>query len=84
MNAALKTIAGQMTAMQPRMEGPQSNIDVEMYKQMAGDVANEALPTPVRLAALDQIERLQKKYANPNQDAASPDDARRRSLLDKY
>lgn len=84
MNAALKTIAGQMTAMQPRMEGPQSNIDVEMYKQMAGDVANEALPTPVRLAALDQIERLQKKYDNPNQDAASPDDARRRSLLDKY
>lgn len=62
-NAALKTIAGQMTAKMPRMEGPQSDRDVQMYKEMAGDVANENLPVEIRQAALNQIERLQSKYA---------------------
>ena len=63
-NAALKTIAGQMTAKMPRMEGPQSDRDVQMYKEMAGDVANENLPVEIRQAALNQIERLQSKYAS--------------------
>lgn len=63
-NAALKTIAGQMTAKMPRMEGPQSDRDVQMYKEMAGDVANENLPVEIREAALAQIERLQSKYAS--------------------
>lgn len=63
-NAALKTIAGQMTAKMPRMEGPQSDRDVQMYKEMAGDVANENLPVEIRKAALTQIERLQSKYAS--------------------
>jgi len=71
-NAALKTIAGQLTAKQPRMEGPQSNIDVQMYKEMAGDVANENLPVSIRIAALDQIERLQKKYTQGNQQRPGP------------
>ena len=62
-NAALKTIAGQLTAKQPRMEGPQSDRDVQMYKEMAGDVANENLPIENRIAALNQMERLQGKYA---------------------
>lgn len=63
-NAALKTIAGQMTAKMPRMEGPQSDRDVQMYKEMAGDVANQNLPVDIRVAALNQIERLQSKYAS--------------------
>lgn len=71
-NAALKTISGQLTAKQPRMEGPQSDRDVQMYKDMAGDVANENLPVSIRMAALDQIERLQQKYANGSQRPAGP------------
>lgn len=63
-NAALKTIAGQMTSKMPRMEGPQSDRDVQMYKDMAGDVGNANLPIKIRLAALAQIERLNEKYAN--------------------
>lgn len=62
-NAQLKTIAGQLTSKMPRMEGPQSDRDVEMYRQMAGDVGNENLPVSTRLAALDQIESLNRKYA---------------------
>lgn len=71
-NAALKTISGQLTAKQPRMEGPQSDRDVQMYKDMAGDVANENLPVSIRMAALDQIERLQKKYTQGNQQRPGP------------
>lgn len=61
--ASLKTIAGQLTAMQPRMEGPQSNIDVAMYREMAGDLANPNLPVAARLAALATIRKLQADYA---------------------
>ncbi|SDX52996.1 hypothetical protein [Lysobacter enzymogenes] len=64
--AALRTIAGQLTSKQPRMEGPQSNADVEMYKQMAGDLANPNLPREQRLAAAKQIRRLNLKYASQN------------------
>lgn len=71
-NAKLKTIAGQMTSKMPRMEGPQSDRDVEMYKQMAGDVGNENLPVSTRLAALEQIEALNLKYAEQNIPGSSP------------
>lgn len=60
--AALQTIAGQLTASMPRMEGPQSDKDVVLYKQMAGDLANPALPVEVRQAALEQIRQLNQKY----------------------
>lgn len=60
-NAALATIAGQLTAQMPRMEGPQSDRDVQMYKEMAGDLANPNLPIQTRLAALQQIRLMQEK-----------------------
>jgi len=63
-NAALATLAGQLTAKMPRMEGPQSDRDVQMYKEMAGDLANANLPREVRMAALRQIRRLRQKYAS--------------------
>jgi hypothetical protein len=48
------------------MQGPQSDKDVQLYREMAGDLANESLPVPTRLAALNGIRDLQKKYlANP-------------------
>jgi hypothetical protein len=68
--AQLDTIAGWMTANVPRMQGPQSDKDVLLYKQMAGDVANRNLPASRRLAALDTLEKLQGKYADANQNRA--------------
>lgn len=62
--AQLQAIAGQITAKMPRMQGPQSDSDVVLYKQMAGDLANPDRPVETRLAALQVIRRLQKKYAN--------------------
>ncbi|WP_313217557.1 D-Ala-D-Ala carboxypeptidase family metallohydrolase [Stenotrophomonas sp.] len=61
--AGLKAIAGQLTSKMPRMEGPQSDKDVQLYKEMAGDLANDTLPIATRQAALRQIRALQQKYA---------------------
>lgn len=70
--AGLQTIAGQLTSSMPRMQGPQSDKDVQLYKQMAGDLANPNLPTQTRLAALKQIRRLNQKYAGQQDRSASP------------
>lgn len=61
--ARLKAIAGQLTAKMPRMEGPQSNFDVKLYQDMAGDLANPMVPRERRLAALETIRALNLKYA---------------------
>jgi hypothetical protein len=42
------------------MEGAQSNIDVSMYKQAAGDLANDKEPIEVRLEALSTIIEMLK------------------------
>lgn len=60
-DARLKTIAAGLVANVPRFEGPQSNIDVQFYKEAAGDVANPNKPIGDRLEALNQIEILQRK-----------------------
>lgn len=62
--AQLQTIAGQLTSKMPRMQGPQSDRDVQLYQQMAGDLANPSIPTETRLAALRTIRALNQKYAN--------------------
>lgn len=58
----LTAIAGNLTSKMPRMEGPQSEKDVAMYMQMAGDVGNASLPVVQRLAALKTVEDLYAKY----------------------
>lgn len=62
--AQLSTIAGQLVSNMPRMEGPQSDKDVQMYKQMAGDLSNASLPIATRMAALRQLQALNEKYLN--------------------
>mgnify|MGYP000691555849 FL=1 len=62
--AQLSTIAGQLVSNMPKMEGPQSDKDVQMYKQMAGDLSNASLPVATRMAALRQMQALNEKYLN--------------------
>lgn len=78
--AALQTIAGQLTSKMPRMEGPQSDRDVQLYKQMAGDLANDTLPVQTRLAALEQIRSLNRKYAN-RQPSGSREQGAQRTIV---
>lgn len=63
--AKLKGLQGQLMMAMPRMEGPQSDKDVELYRQMAGMIGDASTPVQTRLAAIDEIERLQRVYASP-------------------
>ena len=85
----LTVIAGILTSKVPRMEGPQSNTDVELYKQMAADVGNSGLPISARLSALDTMQKLYGKYERfntnapaANQQTQSPQSNQRRYTVD--
>lgn len=64
----LRVIGGILTLKVPRMEGPQSNVDVQLYRETAGQVGDATLPRARRLAALDTVERLLAKYEKFNRD----------------
>lgn len=63
---ALETLSGWLVANVPRMEGPQSNFDVQNYAIMAARVGDRTVPVEARLAALDELERIQQRYAHLN------------------
>jgi hypothetical protein len=58
----LAAIGGALVARMPRMEGPQSDKDVAMYREMAGKVGDRTIPIESRLAALDVVKKLWGKY----------------------
>lgn len=62
-NQQLKLISGWLVSNVPRMEGPQSNFDIQNYQEMAGKVGDTTVPVGDRRAALQQLLQLQKKYA---------------------
>lgn len=61
--AQLKALEGAIMMAQPRMEGPQSDKDVAMYRQMAGQIGDSTIPIETRKAALDGIRELHRQYA---------------------
>ncbi|RSN88708.1 hypothetical protein [Acinetobacter nosocomialis] len=67
----LGTLGGQLVALMPKMSGPQSDKDVAMYKQMAGQLDDPTIPLQVRQAALETIRSLNNKYAEMNTQRAS-------------
>jgi hypothetical protein len=78
--AQLDTLSGWMVSNVPRMEGPQSNFDVQNYKTMAAMVGDRTKPLSQRKAALDTLERLQQKYAHLNEGSdSSPSQSARRT-----
>lgn len=62
----LGTLGGQLVALMPKMSGPQSDKDVAMYKQMAGQLDDPTVPLQVRQAALETIRSLNNKYGEMN------------------
>lgn len=58
----LEMVGGWLTSNVPRMEGPQSNIDVVNYQIMAGRVGDRTLPVAQRAAALSDLKRLLSSY----------------------
>jgi hypothetical protein len=58
----LKVIGGAMVLAMPRMEGPQSDTDTKLYREMAGKVGDDTVSIERRLAALDEVEKIYSKY----------------------
>ena len=93
--AQLKVIqAGLMTNM-PRMEGPQSDRDVQLYRDASGQIGDPTVPNALKKVAIKTIRQLQQKYKdsaaqvptifpNGSPEATAADANRVQSLLDKY
>jgi hypothetical protein len=73
----LEAISGWLTSNVPRMEGAQSNVDLQNYQAMAGKVGDRTIPVPERLAALKGVRQLQEKYKQLNQESAMPSTKKR-------
>lgn len=70
--AKLSAIGGNMLMMMPRMEGPQSDRDVENYRLMVGKVGDPTIPAAERAAAMDALQEIISRNAGvaPAQQAA--------------
>lgn len=76
-SAQLKALGGALVSKMPKMSGPQSDKDVALYREMAGQIADETIPLETRKAALQTVEQIQRKYAglNSQQPSATSQDA---------
>jgi len=61
-NAKLKMYSGWALSNVPRMEGPQGEKDVEIYKEMAAKIGDPTIPVEDRRAASDALRQLNSKY----------------------
>lgn len=64
--AQLKALEGSLVAKMPKMSGPQSDKDVLLYRQMAGQIGDSTLPAETRMAAVKVIRQLNQKYVADN------------------
>ena len=67
--ATLEAVGGALTAKMPRMEGPQSDKDTVMYREMAGKVSDRTVPIAERQLALTKVKELWSKYERLNPEA---------------
>jgi hypothetical protein len=72
--AQLKIIQANLMTNMPRMEGPQSDRDVELYREAAGQLGDATVPRGRKKAALKMILAMQEKYADmaPTAPGSSP------------
>lgn len=61
--AQLRALEGALIAKQPKMSGPQSDKDVLLYRQMAGQIGDPSVPVETRKAAMKAVRALNEKYA---------------------
>jgi hypothetical protein len=59
----LKALQGALIGKMPKMTGPQSDKDVQLYREMAGQVGDVTIPVSQRQAASAVIRKLNEKYA---------------------
>lgn len=61
--ARLKALEGDLVSKMPKMSGPQSDKDVLLYRQMAGQIGDPNVPRETKKAALLSIREMQNRYA---------------------
>lgn len=67
---------------QPRMEGPQSDRDVQLYREAAGQLGDPAVPRETKKAAIRTIRRLQDQYKRRADPTSEPSTQTRRIRVD--
>lgn len=65
----IRAVGGALVSKIPRMEGPQSDRDVALYKESAGRIGDSSIPVERRKAALETVKGLWAKYENLNPSA---------------
>lgn len=71
-DSQLDVIGAALTSGVPRMEGPQSNYDVQLYQKAAGDLANPKKPRETRIAAIKTIREINDRYSQQGGGEQSP------------
>lgn len=75
--ARLKTLEAGLVMGMPRLEGPQSNLDQQLYREAAGQIGNPNVPPQTKKAAIETIRKIQNSYpgafGGSGQPAASND-----------
>lgn len=79
--AQLKVLEGQLISKQPKMSGPQSDKDVQLYREMAGQLADASLPIGTRQAAARTMRGLATKYLD-SQGVSAPNTATQGGVID--
>lgn len=62
--AQLKIVQANLMTNMPRMEGPQSDRDVQLYREAAGEIGDANVPRARKKAAISMIRALQQKYTD--------------------
>lgn len=62
-SARLKVLQAALMLNMPRMEGPQSDRDVQLYREAAGQIGDPTIPAPIKKAASATIRTLNEQYA---------------------
>lgn len=70
--AQLKALEGALISKMPKMSGPQSDKDVLLYKQMAGEIGDPTIPQSRKMAALEVIKEIQLRNAGPQPEPPVP------------
>jgi hypothetical protein len=61
--ASLRALEGSLVSKMPKMSGPQSDKDVLLYRQMAGQIGDPSIPRATKKSAMETIAKLNSKYA---------------------
>lgn len=60
--AQLKVLQADLMLSMPRMEGPQSDRDTQLYREAAGQIGDPKVPADIKKAAVGTIRRIQEQY----------------------